>query len=921
MAAHSIVDILRRAANHREHRGVCAYSPGMLAISSFTRLSYKELDALASSNSVLLRRVRVDSECPVILLHFDSHLDNIIWFWSALYAGYIPAISTDLPRNEEHRIRHLRYLNELLGRPICLTRESLQDSFPRQASLRAMGVESLGTQTTKAENIGAPPNSGGRHPALLMLTSGSTGLPKAVCLTHKQILVSLEGKSSALPVYGSDNPFLNWIRLDHVGSLIEIHLHAVFVGCDQVHVPPEDVISQPASFLELIHRHRIVTTFAPNFFLTELRSCLENLCEEDGRFDLRCLRYIVSGGEAIVVSTCARVSQLLTQHGAPHTVIVPGFGMTETCAGCIYNLNFPEYDFRNGNEFASLGKCVPGVEVRMVSMSANGSLVRAGEVGHLELRGPLIFSTYYNNLSATAEAFSSDGWFRTGDTGYLGANGGINLSGRTKDLITVNGVKYIPHELETALDEARIPGIVPGDVICFAHRPQGADTERPYIIYKHSYYFDDAKARYETMTAISHRIMMITNIRPCILPLHAIERTSLGKLPRSALQHGVASGQYRMAHTANDELIRKHRQTMWKPPRSSIEQAIVEELADLLGLSRDDIGIDTDLLELGLTSVTLIQFQHRLHAKMVLNGMITLATIMAHHTVQSLAEACQQHQQYIPAVALQTKGGKAPIWLVHPAAGEALIFINLAKLINDRPVYAFRARGLVPGETYFTSIDECVRTYYDAVKKLQPRGPYAILGYSYGAMLAFELAKTLEKEGDQVQFLASLNRPPYVSAPLQEVKWTDCLLNISYFLGLLSRASFRDLLPQLHGVPKKEATIRLIEIADPARLAALGLDKYRLEQWINVAFSLQDIGRNYDPQGSVAHMDVFHCDPLEFLNVTPQVWQQRLASWETFSRQKINFFHVPGEHFTVLGPVNVQTFLKRLNEALALRGM
>lgn len=127
--------------------------------------------------------------------------------------------------------------------------------------------------------------------------------------------------------------------------------------------------------------------------------------------------------------------------------------------------------------------------------------------------------------------------------------------------------------------------------------------------------------------------------------------------------------------------------------------------------------------------------------------------------------------------------------------------------------------------------------------------------------------------------MASLNRPPYVSARLQEVKWTDCLVNISYFLGLLSRASFRDLLQQLYHLPKKEATACLIKIADPARLVALALDNDKPEQWIDVAPSPQEVGRNYTPQGSVAHMDVFHCDPLEFLNVTPQEWQQRLSSW------------------------------------------
>ncbi|PWY66654.1 thioesterase domain protein [Aspergillus eucalypticola CBS 122712] len=928
MTLGSLLDILRRAADNQGLRGVCSYSSGLSGIGSSTRLKYTELDSLAASNAIQLRRLQCDIKSPVILLHFEDHLDNIIWFWSTLYAGYIPAMSTALPRCEDHRIRHLCHLSEMFESPICLTRKSLQDLFPRKSPLRTVTIESLNdspadfaaiTETSSRVPIGCD----GCSPALMMLTSGSTGLPKAVSLTHNQILASLQGKSQSLRVDDTGHSFLNWIRLDHVGSLIEIHLHALFVGYDQVHVPPNEIISRPALFLDLISRHRVARTFAPNFFLADVGRYLEASRGKNGsRFDLKCLRYIVSGGEAVVVSTGAKVSRLLAQHGAPENVIVPGFGMTETCAGCIYSMDFPAYDTCNDNEFAALGRCIIGVEARIVSIATDSILACPGEVGHLELKGPLVFSGYYNNQTATSEAFSPDGWFRTGDTGYIDTDGRINLSGRTKELITVNGVKYAPQQLEAAIEDANIPGIVSDCVICFPFRPRDADTERPCVIYQHSYCVRDVKARYETMTAITHRITMITNVRPYILPLQSIRRTSLGKLPRSNLQREVASGHYKMEEASNRDMIKRHRRSISRPPGSPTEQAIVEELAELLSLPQEDIGIDTDLFELGLTSLTLIRLQHGLRSKLSLNEPIPLATMMAHNTVRGLSETCQHHHQYIPAVKLQPNGNKTPLWLIHPAAGEALIFINMAKLITDRPVYAFRARGFHHKEPYFTSIDECIRTYHSAMKKLQPHGPYAILRYSYGTMLAFELAKYLEKQGDQVQYLACLNRPPYVSPILKRVTWTDCLLSISYFLGLLSLDSYRSLIMELSGLPKQEALARVIEEVDPAQLLALGLNKGGLEQWINVTFSLQEIGREYEPNGIVnAHMNVFHCTPLEFLNVTAEEWKKRLAAWDNFSSQKVELNHVPGDHANVLGPDYVQVFVKRLNEAMALQGL
>jgi acyl-CoA synthetase (AMP-forming)/AMP-acid ligase II len=114
--------------------------------------------------------------------------------------------------------------------------------------------------------------------AALMLTSGSTGHPKAVCLRHGQILSSLAGKSTHHGTTKQD-VFLNWTGLDHVANLLEIHLHALSLAAQQVHVRGSDVLANPMSFLEKINSHSVTYTFAPNFFLAVLVRRIESLEE------------------------------------------------------------------------------------------------------------------------------------------------------------------------------------------------------------------------------------------------------------------------------------------------------------------------------------------------------------------------------------------------------------------------------------------------------------------------------------------------------------------------------------------------------------------------------------------------------------------------------------------------------------------
>ncbi|KAI4179200.1 MAG: hypothetical protein L6R41_007983, partial [Letrouitia leprolyta] len=796
-----------------------------------TSISYKELRALAASKANLLQRHTRIRSGRIILIHFHDHLETIIWFWAAVVAGCVPALSTPLVRNSQGRLAHFQHLHRLLQNPTVLTNAQLANSdFVDNDILQVIAVEDVESagftkaadatqyqthdpgnvfRNGKADQIIHGPECISNHPksnadgilsdpkkhvpngltdkssnpisevqahtngqghngtcslegvAVLMLTSGSTGSAKAVCLTHTQLFAAMAGKISAMPLPAASS-LLNWIGLDHVASLVEIHLCAMYAGLSQVHVTAAEILGDPLQLLRLVSVHDVSRTFAPNFFLRKLQQALDDSSIEETRgINLNGLLYIASGGEANKVDTCVRVNEHLMELACPQkSVIIPGFGMTETCAGAIFNTECPFVDIDARRDFASLGTCVPGIEMRIspVTNAILGSTETDGSFekeGALEIRGPIVFEKYFNDHEATQRAFTDDGWFTTGDLATTDASGNLNLVGRSKELININGIKYLPHELEATINEANITGITPSYVVCFADRPAGSDTEEMYIVYQHEYHSDDSEARMGTLHSILHVIALFAGARPRVLPLPwgRLDKTALGKLSRSKIQTSLAQGQYYEEEAHNDRMLHSYHELHHSSPRDKMEMALSRMIAETLSIDDLQIGIDTLIFDIGINSVDLIRLK-RLSEKAFDIADIPIVTFLTNTTIRTLAIAIKHLQTscytdvYNPVVTLQHNGTKTPLWLIHPGIGEILVFLGLVQYFPNRPVYGLRARGFNPGETPFNGLAEVVSTYYQALKKQQPDGPYAIAGYSYGSMLAFEISKILEANGD-----------------------------------------------------------------------------------------------------------------------------------------------------------------------------
>ncbi|RCI13902.1 hypothetical protein L249_8273 [Ophiocordyceps polyrhachis-furcata BCC 54312] len=952
-----VVDILKERSQSQRKM---LFFP--LGCSAPDEMSYRALYEISTELSLVIRTLQGFRDEAPVLLHLDDHRDTIVWFWAVLLANGLPVLSSPFSNVGEHRRRHTGWLSTLLQSPVCITRARSVPLFDGDHhSFKLHTVEDLlrrrkdgSRQGTIEQEKQRSTRNDENAAAVLTLTSGSTGNAKAVCTTQRQILAAINGKA-ACRALTPDGPFLNWIGLDHIAGLVEMHIQPMWLGVGQIHVHAANVTSQPALFLRLLSRYRVSRTFAPNFFLAELVSAMDGPKQpplDAKTWDLSDLAVFASGGEANDVKTCVAASALLERYGAPRNVITPGFGMTETCAGAIFNLDCPAYEVQNGLSAASLGKCIEGMEMRIAVKDDpydGSSRSAANEPGELQVRGDVVFSKYYRNPEATSEAFTPDGWFRTGDQAIIDPAGNLRLIGRLKDVININGIKIATSDVQAALEEAL--GSRVARVVAFPARAE--HTEQITVAYVPKEWPLEARTMVDIESLAVEACIMSGGPRPLVFQL---SRSSVSKLPLSALgkisrakmrvlfEEGVFSDDVeRHSHTVGD--FKEQEQVQQQQGSEAANDAelslLVEDIAQTIGISRDGVRLDASIFELGCKSMDLIRLKHRIDTR--LGTEVPIVMLMKHPTARSMAAAlsillgrsgsCSLGEgdaaasiiaDYDPVVTFRPGGSKTPLWLVHPGVGEVLVFIGLVQHMSDddRPIYALRARGFEAGHKNFGSIEETVEAYVAAMRSRQPQGPYALAGYSYGTMLAFEMAKILEGEGDRVKFLGSFNLPPHIKTRMRQLNWNMCLLHLTYFVGLISEEYNSNDDDNLLALDRGEALKRVMSEADMDRMRELGLDEQGLARWADVAFGLQSMAVDYEPGGTVEALDVFHAMPLKVAARSREEWLAvHLSRWRDFCRSDVRFHRVGGEHYTMLGPEHVVGFAATLKAALRDRGV
>ncbi len=498
-------------------------------------LTYPEL--LLAARGVLsgLRRAGLQPQDKV-LFQFERNRDFVIAFWACVLGGFVPVPLAVAPsyREANAALTKVKHAWEMFRGPLLLTSATLRPGI--ESAVRLLALD--GAQVADIDSLAGDPDAEvctaqAEEPALIMLTSGSTGAPKAVVLSH-QNLVWRACASRQVNQFDERDVSLNWMALDHVAGIIYFHLRDVYLGANQIHAATDLVLQDPLHWLDWIDRYRVTVTFAPNFAFGLVNDCAAEIARRT--WDLSSLRYVLNGAEAIVARTARRFLTLLQPHGLRMDAMRPAWGMSETSSGVIYSDAFTMESTTDEDPFVEVGRPIPGVAIRIVDDAVRP--VAEGVIGRLQIRGRTVLRGYYERPDLNAEAFTADGWFDTGDLGLI-RNGRLTVTGREKDDIVIAGAKYYCHEIEGIVNE--LPDVITSFTAACAVRTTGADTESLAVFFVPS----DSADLIATIRTIRRNIARAAGVSPeYVVPvaMSDIPKTSLGKIQRADLRRRFESG-------------------------------------------------------------------------------------------------------------------------------------------------------------------------------------------------------------------------------------------------------------------------------------------------------------------------------------------------------------------------------------------
>jgi acyl carrier protein len=521
------------------------------------RICYGMLQHEALKVAVRLRQLDLEPGEPVAIM-LPTSPDYFYCFLGILYCGGVPVPLYPPARPaqiEEHVRRHRKIISNAGARLLITVAEAkpvarlLMSQVPELRKI----ITTDNLYSPVAEKIPLPHRES--DIAFLQYTSGSTGDPKGVILTHANLLANIRAMGRVCQVTTSD-VFVSWLPLYHDMGLIGAWLGSLCHGCRLVVMSPLSFLARPERWLRTIERFGGTLSASPNF---GYEICATRLEDDDlAGLDLRSWRLAFNGAEPVIPDTLRKFQKRFQPYGFHPEALAPVYGLAESTVGLVFptpgsgariDRVVRETFVGSGNavrtsgreeailEFVGCGRPLPGHQVRVVDAQERELPER--EEGRLQFKGPSATSGYFRNGEETRKLFRGD-WLETGDLAYIAA-GEVYITSRIKDLIIRGGRNIHPHELEEVI--GNIPDIRKGCTAVFASVKDGTPTERLVVL------TESRQTTAEALRGLRRQIVDATidllGMAPddvVIGPPGTVLKTSSGKIRRSACRQLYESG-------------------------------------------------------------------------------------------------------------------------------------------------------------------------------------------------------------------------------------------------------------------------------------------------------------------------------------------------------------------------------------------
>ncbi|MFZ4520170.1 MAG: AMP-binding protein [Bacteroidales bacterium] len=561
----TIVSVLReRALIHPGKRAFTFLADGEAEAGSIT---YGDLDIAARNVAHKLEVLELKGK--TVLMFYPPGIDFITAFFGCLYSGTIPAAA--YPPRKNRSVHRIHTIAADCGASAILTTEviarSLERNFAEDPLLAALPWHATDTWPVSDPSVVYDTEPGFEELAFLQYTSGSTGDPKGVMVSHRNIMYNLRSLQMIFQITPGDVA-LHWVPQFHDLGLIFGILETVFSGSLTVLIPPFIFISNPFFLLQAITRYKATVSGQPDF---AFNYCVEKIDEEHrNRLDLSSLRVMYSGAEPVRKTTLDRFYETFSAVGLKAESLIPAYGMAESTlilvGGSITeppfylpvstsalerNLVVPASDHGQGADIqwiASNGKTKMDTAI-LIADPDTCEVLQPGKIGEIWAKGSTVTMGYFGKPGLTEAIFKATPagqndpvWLRTGDLGFQ-YNGELFITGRQKDLIIIHGRNFYPQDIEEVAENCH-SSIRNTCTAAFSIEHNGKERLAIVAELKRSILPHDTASILDAVVSAVSREFEIQPLRIALVRTGAIRKTSSGKIMRRANRESLLQGKF-----------------------------------------------------------------------------------------------------------------------------------------------------------------------------------------------------------------------------------------------------------------------------------------------------------------------------------------------------------------------------------------
>ena len=842
--------------------------PGKTAITfGEQKITYKTLNEQANQLAAILIKNNVKKGDNVAFA-IDRSAEMLVTLLAIMKTG-----ATYIPLDPQFPLNRINYMLEDSQAVVLLTSQKYKGQYQSNAAELILEDEWLMLKDYPV--LDPEIRVSGQDLVYILYTSGSTGMPKGVQIAHHNLVNFLYSMQKQPGMNGDDKLLaVTTISFDIAG--LELFL-PLLTGAEVI-IADSYSSKDGRTLMDIIRKEKVTMMQATPY---TWRIMLESGWDKSTSIKVIC------GGEALPIELAGRLLYCTSS-------LWNVYGPTETTIWSTVK------EVTAADKIISIGKPIDNTSVYILDKFLKP--LAPGIAGEIYIGGEGVAKGYLNRPELTAEKFVNDPFakasdakmYNTGDLGKFLENGEIECLGRVDAQVKIRGYRIETGEIEFQLVKGS--NIKEAVVIARADQ-QGVDKLVAFVVVDYDERLSDQIAQIQSWKESLRKSVPDYMVPDNFFIVQAMPLTPNGKIDKKALAKHAAP---------LTEEVNKY-----AAPETDTEKLVAGIWAEFLGIEK--IGIYDNFFELGGHSLIAVQVMTRIEGETGIR--LPLASLFVSSTIEKLSKLLEKGVKSITwdsLVPIKPGGSKMPMYMVHGAGLNVLLFNTLAMNMSpDQPVYGLQAKGLNGIEEPLNNIEDIAAHYIAAIRQQNPDGPYALAGYSFGGIIAWEMAKQLLQMGKEVKMLAMFDtyayRSPHYDPTIVKIAKKIRFFKDKIFYNLTFKDGFKDILDIKATSIKRKIIRGYWKIRYGKSQNQPGFFGYsnkidEMNQYAEKHYQL--VPANIVVEVFRAEQRTFYMDDFEYLG------------WKPYALKGVNIHKIPGQHNTIFKAPNDKIFAGVLQKCL-----